>query len=105
MNKPRNRRPERLLLITPNPNQIPIRTLQTRRQRRAQTRPRTNPNTPLIQRRRIRHTSELELPRPNVRRGIVNEATSKVALDAADEVVVFCVGAFGDDAEGVVFHD
>ena len=44
----------------------------------------------------------LELASPEVLRRVVHQATSEIALDTADEVVVLGVYAFGDGAECVI---
>jgi hypothetical protein len=49
--------------------------------------------------------TELELTGPYCLGWVGDEVLGEVALDTADHVVVRCLAALADDAEGVVLHD
>lgn len=62
--KPQNSLPERLFHIRPDPNQKPVRTLDTRRQRCPNARARAHANPPSKHSRRMPNPRKLKLPRP-----------------------------------------
>lgn len=66
MNKPRNRRPERLLLIAADPNEIPVWRLQTCGECCAEARTSAHADPPGVQRGGIGDAGELELARPEM---------------------------------------
>ena len=95
-------RAERLFLVASDPDQIPIGGLQARRERGPETGTGADTDTTLIECRSVGDTGELELTSPEMRRWVVYEATSEIALDTTDEVVVLGVCTFGDGAECVI---
>lgn len=122
VNQARNSRSKGLLLVATNPNEVPMRALQTRRQSSADTSSCAYPYAALVESRSVWDTSKLpnkvrialrnrlnicylELTGPKCSRRIVHQASSEVALYTTDHVVVLRMDAFRDDTESMIFHD
>ena len=93
MDQARNGWAEGLLLVAADPDEIPIRALETCGQCSAQASTSANSNATLVQCGRIGYAGELELTRPDMGGRIVDETTCEVALYTTDEVVIFRVSA------------
>lgn len=93
---------ESLLLIASDPDEIPVRRLETCRQSGTQSCACAYTNSALVKRRCVRDACEFQLTRPNVCWRVVDKSACKVALYATNKIVVLCVSALGDDAECVI---
>lgn len=105
VDEPADCRPKCLLLVAADPDEIPVRALQARRERRAQASASADTDTACVERRCVRDTGKLELACPDRRGRVIDEVAREVALHAADQVVVLRVNALGNDAKGVVLAD
>jgi hypothetical protein len=84
----RNGRPERLLLVGADPDQVPIGALDACRQGSAETSAGADADAALVQRRCVRDAGEFKLACPDLLRGLNDEALGEVSLYAANQVVV-----------------
>jgi len=105
VNKTRDGWAECLFLVAADPDEIPVWALQAGRKCGAETSSSANTNAALVESGGIGDTSEFQLSGPECAWWVIDEAASKVTLDTTNHVVVFGVGAFTDDTEGMVLHD
>ena len=122
VNETRDSRPKSPFLVAPDPDEIPVRALETCRQCSTETCSGANSDTTLVEGRGVGYTSEFEFTSPECSWRVIDETAREVALDTGDEVVIFGVGAFAvcgmndimrwrvlrtlpDNTKGVILHD
>lgn len=104
VNEPSDRRTKGFLLVTSDPDEIPVRRLDACRQRRTKAGTCADTYTALVERRSVGNSGELELSGPDVSRRVVYQRTSEVSLNTTDQVVVFRVSTLRDDTERMILY-
>jgi phage terminase large subunit-like protein len=89
----RDGRTKRSLLIRSDPDEVPVRALETSGKGSAESGTSAYPNASLVERRGVRHTGKLEFARPDSLRWKPDKASGEVALNSSNKVVILGVTA------------